>query len=52
MREAGVQYAFSYYGGFRRFDNWNNFDVRRVAVEPYLTADWFRSIVTLPQFLA
>jgi peptidoglycan/xylan/chitin deacetylase (PgdA/CDA1 family) len=52
MREAGVQYAFSYYGGFRRFDNWNNYDVRRVAVETYLTADWFRSIVTLPQFLA
>jgi len=52
MREAGVQYAFSYYGGFRRFDNWNNYDVRRVAVETYLTTDWFRSIVTLPQFLA
>jgi peptidoglycan/xylan/chitin deacetylase (PgdA/CDA1 family) len=52
LREAGVQYAFSYYGGFRRFGDWNNYDVRRVAVETYLTADWFRSIVTLPQFLA
>ncbi|MFI5093670.1 MAG: polysaccharide deacetylase family protein [Candidatus Acidiferrales bacterium] len=52
LREAGVQYAFSYYGGFRRFGDWNDFDVRRVAVEPGMTDDWFRSIVTLPQFFA
>ena len=52
LQEAGVRYAFSYYGGFRRFGDWNNYDVRRVAVETYLTADWFRSIVTLPQLLA
>jgi peptidoglycan/xylan/chitin deacetylase (PgdA/CDA1 family) len=52
LREAGVQYAFSYYGGFRRFGDWNNFDIRRVAVETHLTPEWFQSIVTLPQFLA
>jgi peptidoglycan/xylan/chitin deacetylase (PgdA/CDA1 family) len=52
LREAGVRYAFSYYGGFRRFGDWNNYDVRRVAVETHLTPDWFRSIVTLPQLLA
>jgi peptidoglycan/xylan/chitin deacetylase (PgdA/CDA1 family) len=52
LREAGVLYAFSNYGGFQRFGDWNNYDVRRVAVETYLTADWFRSIVSLPQFLA
>ncbi|MGC1616017.1 MAG: polysaccharide deacetylase family protein [Candidatus Acidiferrum sp.] len=52
LREAGVRYGFSYYGGFRRFGDWNNYDVRRVAVETYFTPDWFRSIVTLPQLLA
>jgi peptidoglycan/xylan/chitin deacetylase (PgdA/CDA1 family) len=52
LREAGVRYAFSYYGGFRRFGDWNNYDVRRVPVETYLTADWFRSIFTLPQLFA
>jgi peptidoglycan/xylan/chitin deacetylase (PgdA/CDA1 family) len=52
LREAGVRYAFSYYGGFRRFGDWNNFDIRRVPVETYLTPEWFRSIVTLPQLLA
>jgi len=52
LREAGVRYAFSYYGGFRRFRDWNDYDVRRVAVETYLTPEWFRSIVTLPQCFA
>jgi peptidoglycan/xylan/chitin deacetylase (PgdA/CDA1 family) len=52
LRQAGVRYAFSYYGGFRRFGEWNNYDVRRVPVETYLTSEWFRSIVSLPQFLA
>jgi peptidoglycan/xylan/chitin deacetylase (PgdA/CDA1 family) len=52
LREAGVRYAFSYYGGFRRFGDWNNYDVRRVAVETYVTSEWFRSIVTLPQLFA
>jgi peptidoglycan/xylan/chitin deacetylase (PgdA/CDA1 family) len=52
LREAGVRYAFSYYGGFRRFANWDNYDVRRVAVETNLTAGWFQSIITLPQLFA
>ena len=52
LREAGVRYAFSYYGGFRRFGEWNSYDVRRVPVETHLTAEWFQSIVTVPQFFA
>jgi peptidoglycan/xylan/chitin deacetylase (PgdA/CDA1 family) len=52
LREAGVWNAFSYYGGFRRFGDWNNYDVRRVPIETYLTPDCFRSIVTLPQVFA
>ena len=49
LREAGVAYAFSYYGGYRRYDDWDDYDVRRVAIEPEVSADWFRSIITLPQ---
>ncbi len=49
LRKAGVSYAFSYYGGYRRFDDWDDYDVRRVAIETELDADWFRCIVTLPQ---
>jgi peptidoglycan/xylan/chitin deacetylase (PgdA/CDA1 family) len=52
LREAGVRFAFSYYGGFRRFGEWNNYDVPRVAVETCLTAEWFRSIVAVPQLFA
>ena len=52
LREAGVSSAFSYYGGYRRFDDWDDYDVRRVAIETELDRDWFRSIVTLPQLFA
>jgi peptidoglycan/xylan/chitin deacetylase (PgdA/CDA1 family) len=52
LQEAGVRFAFSYYGGFRRFGEWNNYDIRRVAVETYLTTEWFRSIVAVPQLFA
>lgn len=52
LREAGVRYAFSYYGGFRRFKDWDDYDIRRVPIETYLTPDWFRSIISLPAFFA
>lgn len=49
LREAGVSYAFSYYGGYRRFDDWDDYDVRRVAIETEMNADWFRCVVSLPK---
>jgi peptidoglycan/xylan/chitin deacetylase (PgdA/CDA1 family) len=52
LREAGVRYSFSYYGGFRRFSDWDDYDVRRVPVETYLTTHWFRSIVSMPGVFA
>lgn len=52
LKEVGVQYAFSYYSGYRRFENWDDYDIRRVPVESYLPPDWFRSIVVLPQLFA
>lgn len=52
LREAGVDYAFSYYGGFRRFRHWDNYDVRRVPVETYIGTDWFRCILSLPTLFA
>jgi peptidoglycan/xylan/chitin deacetylase (PgdA/CDA1 family) len=52
LKAVGVQYAFSYYAGYRRFGDWDDYDIRRVPVESYLTRDWFRSIVELPQLFA
>ena len=51
LKTAGVQFAFSYSGGYQRFDQWDAYNIRRVAIEPYITRDWFRSIVSLPQWL-
>lgn len=49
LREAGVSYAFSYYGGFRRYGDWDDYDIRRMAVESYTTDQAFRAMITLPQ---
>lgn len=52
LREVGVRYAFSYYGGFRRFDRWDDYDVQRVPIETDVTPSRFRSLVQLPQVFA
>ena len=52
LHAVGVQYAFSYYSGRRGFDDWDDYDIRRVPVESYLTPDWFRSMVVMPQLFA
>ncbi len=52
LREAGVQYAFSYYGGYRRFSDWDDLDIRRIAVETDVDRDTFRALVKLPQVFA
>lgn len=52
LRDLGVQYAFSYYAGYRRFSDWDDYDIRRVPVEADLSADWFRSTLALPQLFA
>lgn len=52
LQNVGVRYAFSYYAGYRGFEDWDDYDIRRVPVESNLTRDWFRSIVALPQLFA
>lgn len=49
LPRAGVRYAFSYYGGIRGFKEWDDFDVRRIAIESEMDQDWVRTIVTLPR---
>jgi peptidoglycan/xylan/chitin deacetylase (PgdA/CDA1 family) len=48
LREAGVRIAFSYYGGFRPLDRWDDYDVPRVSVEQDTTFDEFRARVLAP----
>lgn len=52
LREANVEYAFSYYGGLNCFNRWDNYNIRRVAIEREITADWFKAIVSMPKLLA
>jgi peptidoglycan/xylan/chitin deacetylase (PgdA/CDA1 family) len=49
LAENGVDYAFSFYGGYRRFDEWDPYDVRRRWLSASVTRDRFAMIVTLPQ---
>lgn len=52
LRDAGVLFAFSHYRGFRQFGDWDDYDIRRVAVEPCITYDWFRCVLSLPRYFA
>jgi peptidoglycan/xylan/chitin deacetylase (PgdA/CDA1 family) len=48
LRECGVEYAFSYYGGIRAAADWDPYDIRRIAVESDTSFDQFRAIAMLP----
>lgn len=48
LREAGIQTAFSYYGGIRKLDEWDEFDIPRLAVEQHTTFADFRAMVMFP----
>jgi peptidoglycan/xylan/chitin deacetylase (PgdA/CDA1 family) len=52
LKEHGVRYAFSYYGGFRNFKHWDPYDIRRVFLSPRLSLDHFRLMVALPPLFA
>jgi peptidoglycan/xylan/chitin deacetylase (PgdA/CDA1 family) len=52
LEQAGVRHAFSYCGGYRRFDDWDPYDIPRIAIERYLSLPRFRSIVACPRLLA
>lgn len=49
LAENGVDFAFSFYGGYRKFDDWDPYDVRRRWLSTSVTRDRFAMMVTLPQ---
>lgn len=52
LNQCGIDYAFSYYGGYRTFDDWDPYDIRRIPVEIDTSLNLFRTTMTFPQFLA
>lgn len=49
LRSAGIDFAFSYYGGYRTFDQWDPFDIRRVPVESGTSLSLFKGMVAIPR---
>jgi peptidoglycan/xylan/chitin deacetylase (PgdA/CDA1 family) len=49
LRENDVDYAFSFYGGYRKFSDWDPHDIRRRWLATSVTLDWFAMMITLPQ---
>lgn len=52
LQEIGVELAFSFYGGFSPFVDWDPYDVRRASVWPALSHERFRAMATLPALFA
>jgi peptidoglycan/xylan/chitin deacetylase (PgdA/CDA1 family) len=52
LEQAGVRHAFTYYGGYCRFDSWDPYDIPRIAVERYISLSRFRSVVACPSLLS
>jgi peptidoglycan/xylan/chitin deacetylase (PgdA/CDA1 family) len=49
LKEAGVRYAFSYYGGFQGTATGDDYDIRREPIEPYVAPALFEGIFGLPR---
>jgi peptidoglycan/xylan/chitin deacetylase (PgdA/CDA1 family) len=49
LAESGVEYAFSFYGGYRKFAEWDPYDVRRRWLGLTVSRDRLAMIVSLPQ---
>lgn len=52
VHELGFDLAFSFYGGYRRFADWDPYDVRRATVSATTPASLFRAMLTLPELFA
>ena len=52
LTDAGIRWAFSYYGGYCRFPIHDPYDIPRVAVERDIDMPQFHSITSCPQLFA
>ncbi|MFO0891132.1 MAG: polysaccharide deacetylase family protein [Isosphaeraceae bacterium] len=48
LRLANVRHAFTFHGGFRQFEDWDDYDIPRVPVESNINLDRFRAMLSLP----
>jgi peptidoglycan/xylan/chitin deacetylase (PgdA/CDA1 family) len=48
LTEAAIEFAFSYYGGYRTFADWDPLDIRRLSVSRETSLPIFQCTATLP----
>ena len=49
LRSVEIEYAFSYYGGYRSFEEWDHLDIRRFSVESNMSLSLFKGMVAIPR---
>lgn len=52
LTNAGIEYAYSYSGGYQGKSGWDHYDLKRAAVELHHSPAYFRSMVSVPQLFA
>jgi peptidoglycan/xylan/chitin deacetylase (PgdA/CDA1 family) len=52
LADHGVEFGFSFYGGYRRFDDWDPYDIRRRCLGPGVSVERFALMLTFPQVFA
>jgi peptidoglycan/xylan/chitin deacetylase (PgdA/CDA1 family) len=52
LKRTGVEFSFSYYGGYQSFDAFDTLDIRRHPAEASTSLDTFRMVARLPQVFA
>lgn len=52
LANAGIEYAYSYSGGYQNPVNWDRYDLKRTPVEAHHSAAFFRATVSLPSLFA
>jgi hypothetical protein len=52
LANHGVEFGFSFYGGYRTFDDWDPYDIRRRCLGPGVSTERFALTLTLPQVFA
>jgi peptidoglycan/xylan/chitin deacetylase (PgdA/CDA1 family) len=52
LREQGVEFAFSQYGGFQRAGEWDPYDLRRATIGETTTIPVLNAMTTAPRLFA
>ncbi len=52
LANAGIEYAYSYSGGYQGVTGWDRYDLKRTPVEAHHSQAFFRSMLSLPRLFA